>query len=450
MNRRLKTLTLLLFFATNFAQAQEGKIELGIEGGPSLTNLRGPQEKFKYNGIPLGFAGITFQYHFSKMISLKTGLSYDPKAFTAAFEIDEPFSSIDGKHSFSQRLDYLTLPVMIRFQVGKKVHFFANAGGYLGILLVSSTGGTTMHDNEYFSHTSSFSYKSIIIKNEHSYSAFDFGASGGLGIGVPIKKRWIISLEARGNLGLSNIQNKSSELYQNRGTATTYSTGLLLGVSYWLNPSDERDSFTQNNRFEVGIEGGPNNAPFLESKHYSYSDGTGHSTIHAMPSYSGGLSFQWNSRQHVSLRAGLMYQKNDYSFKNDYSNASKKNNSGKHIIEYLTFPVMTRATFGQKVHFFLNAGLFVSIATRNTETISTYSNKIPHFNPINFGAVGGLGMGIPIKKRIELSLEIRSQMGITNSLSKSPNTNYPQTLRINTLNALLGISYKIGFREANK
>ncbi len=449
MNQKLKTILIVLLALPHWTQAQEGKIELGIEGGPSLTNLRGPQEKFKYNGIPLGFGGITFQYHFSKMISLKTGLSYDPKAFTATFEIDKPFSSINGKHSFSRRLDYLTLPVMIRFQVGKKVRFFVNAGGYLGILLVSSTEGTTIQDNEYYSHTSFFSYKSL-IKDLHGTSAFDFGASGGLGIGIPIKNRWTISLEARGNLGLANIQNNSSELYQNRGTANTYSTALLLGVSYWLNPSDERDSFTQSNRFEVGIEGGPNNAPFLESKHYSYSDGTGHSTIHAMPSYSGGLSFQWNSRKHVSLRTGLMYQKNDYSFTNNYSNASKKNNSGKHIIEYLTIPVMTRATFGQKVHFFLNAGLFVSIATRNTETIAATSNKIPHFNPINFGAVGGFGMGIPIKKRIELSLEIRSHMAITNSLSKSPNTNYPQTMRINTLNALLGISYKLGFRSENK
>lgn len=159
-----------------------------------------------------------------------------------------------------------------------------------------------------------------------------------------------------------------------------------------------------------------------------------------------------------------MFQQNNYSFNTGYGDAGTGiTGSGKvtRHFDYLTLPVLARFTFGQKAHFFFNTGLFAGISTRQVEiregtmkypsqggTITYYkttSHSIEDFNPIDFGLVGGIGIEVPLKKKWNISMEMRDNLGLISSILRN---NY--SLRTNTLTMLLGISYKLGFREASK
>ncbi len=224
----------------------------------------------------------------------------------------------------------------------------------------------------------------------------------------------------------------------------------------------------QKGRIELGFEGGPNISPFLESGPYNYSFNSAHSSLKPGLASSAGLSFQWNSNRHFSFRTGLNFQQNNYSFTTGYGDAGtgiSGSGKGSHHFDYLILPALARFTYGEKAHFFFNVGLYAGLVTRQTETIegmmhypyagetttpySYTSNSIPDYSPIDFGAIGGIGVGIPIKKHWELSLEMRDNFGLLN-VQKSTYYGSQRSLRTNTLSLLLGVSYKLSFREANK
>lgn len=458
MNLLLKTLLFFLLGLPYLGYAQKGKIELGIEGGPSLTSLRGNQNNYKYKPVIKSSVGLSFQYHFSNLISLRTGINYETKGYTSTLEkhwSPDSTTQVD----FSTSFNYLTIPVSARFQFGKKVKFFINAGIYLGILVNKSNN---VKGNLSGFYTDGFDDPIINYRNP------DFGISGGFGIGIPIKERWTVFLETRGNFGLANIRKDFTGFYFNTGVAATYSVNLLAGISYAFfsnHIAREHSRFTQKHRFEIGIEGGPNVSPFMENKPYGQNDLT-YSSIQPGFSGSAGFSFQWNSPKHFSLRTGIIFQQNNYSFNTNYSDVGigiGGNGKGKHHFDYLTLPILARFTYGQKIRFFFNTGLFAGLLTKQTEFsegimyypygggfASSYKNKVSNisdYKNFDLGVIAGIGLSIPIQKRLYLSLELRDNFGITNILYSNY---YKRTLRTNSLNLLMGISYKLGFRETKK
>jgi hypothetical protein len=237
----------------------------------------------------------------------------------------------------------------------------------------------------------------------------------------------------------------------------TLAIGLLFGANF---------SQAQTAKIELGIEGGPNVSPFLENKAYKNNDHM-HSAIQPRYASSLGFSFQWNSQKSFSLRTGIAFEQNNYSYSTNYSDIGTTQGGqgkGSAHFEYVKLPVLARFTYGQKVRFFFNVGAFFSILTNQRERTegtnymilggnligSTYKNEFSNlsmYKKIDFGVVGGLGIGIPVKKRWYFSLEARDNFGINNILLKN---SYSRSLRTNSLNLLVGVSYKLSFREEKK
>jgi hypothetical protein len=215
----------------------------------------------------------------------------------------------------------------------------------------------------------------------------------------------------------------------------------------------------QTSNFEIGVSGGPNSSPFTEKK----PDQT-HSDV--QPKYAAYLevSFQWNTTDHLSLRSGIAYQQNKYSFETNYLDAGtcqSSNGTGKDHFEYVTLPILARLTFGQKLQFFFNTGGSISFLTKQSEsykgtqtvvtggnsqttTFESEGSNLSDYKKFNFGLSGGIGFGVPIEKRWNLSLELRSYFGLSNILHENY---YKRIARSNSLNLLLGVSYKFGFHE---
>lgn len=213
---------LILILTAAFAlpiAAQGYKYNIGIEGGPGLIHLRG-------DGLGLnpgiGFSGgATFQYNFPKVMALRTGLGFERKgAQSYDITICDDAGNALGITQLRLNYDYITLPLLLRANFGKKVTLFVNAGVYFGCLIQERSVAIE-----------SFGRPNIASANNASaYQRFDTGLSSGLGLVVPVKSRLLLTLEARNSTGLYNINKVVDRAVK------TSATSLLIGVAYRLGP----------------------------------------------------------------------------------------------------------------------------------------------------------------------------------------------------------------------
>ena len=216
----MKTLLTFIFtcWFTSMIFAQQNKLAIGIEGGPGLIHFRSNSSMW-FNHRTMGYAGaLTVQYNLNKVFALRTGLGlYRKGSQTDDITITDDAGKILGVTQFNYYFDYATLPVLLRASIGKKVHYFVNAGAYFGYL-------TRVH----FIAKESFGRPNISSGNEMSkYQHFDAGLATGFGLELPIKNKLLLSLELRNNTGLYNIY-KTNPIY----TLNTRSTNVLIGVAY--------------------------------------------------------------------------------------------------------------------------------------------------------------------------------------------------------------------------
>jgi hypothetical protein len=203
---------------------QQNKIDLGVEGGPSITFQRGNEILSTYNKLNIGFScGLFFQYNFPKIFSLRANIAFERKGSSMSFSTIDTngISTVIKGHS---NFNYLTIPVLFHTTFGNKVKYFINVGTYIGYLI-----------------SQSYIYKNNLFPPDNStsqYKPFDFGISGGLGFIIPVKDKFAISCELRNNLGLLNIA--KGEIY-NDGSIKTNSTNLLIGITYKIGIKQKLD-----------------------------------------------------------------------------------------------------------------------------------------------------------------------------------------------------------------
>ena len=187
---------IILLFITTQTFAQQNKYQIGIEGGPSLTTLRGNDtQDFTYtSSYSVGFA---LQYNITKLFSIHSNISYEKKGT----ELIHPTGSPESPYILKFNFDYLTVPILARLSFGTKAKFFVNAGPYFGHLFEP-----TWEDN-----------------------SFDFGLVTGLGGQIDLNKNLILSLELRNNLGLSPITAPHKEFEEK---SYNNSINFLIGIAY--------------------------------------------------------------------------------------------------------------------------------------------------------------------------------------------------------------------------
>lgn len=202
-------------------------------------------------------------------------------------------------------------------------------------------------------------------------------------------------------------------------------------------------SFAQDNRFETGLELGPNAARFwgidMEDTH-----------IRTRIGFAGGVFFQMNLNRFFSLRSHLSYEQKGFAYtmpltdNNGYSDGTYSFRSNFH---YVTYGLLARLSAGNKVKGFLNVGPYVSALVKETEVTSATmfpSQKVTNtdrFNPYDTGISTGIGLSFPYQTRFAISFEVRNNLGLY-SISKSGTIN-GNTIHHVSNHFLLGLSYKL-------
>ncbi|HSY62384.1 MAG TPA: porin family protein [Cytophaga sp.] len=210
----------IVFFSLLFsisAFSQQNKWGVGIVGGPGITGLR--SEWYKPSPTLGFYTGLSAQYNFNNYFALHTELAFDRKGTSDKFSLTDSYGNAVGTAKITNQLNYLTMPVLFRASIGKKVKYFLQAGPYLSYLL-NQTIKTV-------STTDEFHYIPRINGTSH-LPTMDFGMSAGLGILVPVKEKFSVSCELRGNYGLVNLLSKGS------GNIKEFNETLnmLLGITY--------------------------------------------------------------------------------------------------------------------------------------------------------------------------------------------------------------------------
>ena len=221
---------------------------------------------------------------------------------------------------------------------------------------------------------------------------------------------------------------------------------LLLSISFLLIATL---SYSQNSKIKFGIQAGLN-----------YSDFRGYE-IPVTPLYSespafaylGGINVEYLINEKLSLKLDLNYerksQKADYTLEIFDNNGSSKiyNFTSKKNYDYLVLPIMIKYSFTNRNSFFINGGPYIgyllkSNITNDLGNIDGLNNEpfetTKYNNKTDFGLSIGLGKSFELKENNSIFIEIRENLGLTNTSKNTVMGN--GTVKTNSFNLIIGYS----------
>jgi len=210
-----------LLLLTNFAVGQDNeagsKLSIGIHGAPSAATWWGNQVFTR--DYRLSFTGgFAVQYAVKPRFSVRIEANYERKGFSYSFSYTDVNANSLGTGNQSFYFDYITLPLLAKFDLTKnKVKLYTNGGIYVGYLVRCG------------SQTSSSGPQSTISPSD--YMRTDYGFIGGLGLDIPIMQHVALLLEARENLGIAAITKGGAGSIEN---PRNQSVALMIGIRYKL------------------------------------------------------------------------------------------------------------------------------------------------------------------------------------------------------------------------
>ena len=212
--------TILLFIivlAVFTTKSYANEMVIGIQVGPTVTNVLGKNNIFKPKADIRYAAEFYFKYYISNKIAFRTGLGFEDKGYqfkNATFT--DPGGNPIGTGKFQHHLQYITIPVLAEFTFGKKVQPYINTGFYFGILAKAQD-------------ISKFQSDKVKSDVTQYINRFDMGFVVGAGINVPIKEKFLFNIDIRNSIGFLRT-NKNANIFTNK--RYNYSTAFNFGFAY--------------------------------------------------------------------------------------------------------------------------------------------------------------------------------------------------------------------------
>jgi hypothetical protein len=200
--------------------------DIGIECGPGLSIIHAKTEMYSHSGFSMGgISGVFYQYNFNKIFSIRIASNYERKGSRLESKSDQL-----PPGDFIYHFDYLSLPLLFKVSLGNKIKVFANTGPCFSYL---------MNKSLYFKPKSGKIYK--LDGETNDFKSYDLGILFGLGMSIPIRDRFLFSVEIRDNLGLMSIRDNYEQLDTSgyiegdvgqRFKAYTNSASFIIGFAY--------------------------------------------------------------------------------------------------------------------------------------------------------------------------------------------------------------------------
>ncbi|WP_299622769.1 porin family protein [uncultured Tenacibaculum sp.] len=209
----IKLLTTVLLCFSILSVFSQKRFSLGIQAGPNYSNLRFENESVIEHDYEFGyFLGLSANYRLKKRLSIRTELNYDRKVASVSFPGVVIGNDVFPAGKIEDVYEFITLPVLLKYEFSDKNPFFINGGVFLGYFLrarESTNGRELSEDLSYF------------------FANYDFGFSIGVGKTFSINDSNNLTVELRNHLGVVNIEADSEY-------TKTNSFSLILGWNFTL------------------------------------------------------------------------------------------------------------------------------------------------------------------------------------------------------------------------
>jgi len=194
------------------AHAQSDKLSLQIYGGAGISNVR------DFHDPDFGFAAnASAFYRLNNTFSIGLGAGMEQIGAREEIIFYGPYAEPLFAQKTKVTYNYVSIPLLVRAEIGSKTKYFMNAG---------LTSGIFLNEKYYFSDQTQGTTYTTISNGE--YNTLNLAASIGAGMMIPLGEKTSFTLEARENFGLTEISNK----YLSH--PKTQSAHLLLGLQFAL------------------------------------------------------------------------------------------------------------------------------------------------------------------------------------------------------------------------
>jgi len=197
-------------------KAQLGS-HIGFNVGPSISNVYGSDGADNLRAHAGYAVGFTYQYAFSTMFALHTGVLWENKGAMSRVTLDP--LGFDSKANIN--FNYVAIPVLFRVHLmpDNRLRPFINAGPYVSFLANQTTVTRTENDRG--------DVDVDRTTNTSDYRTVDAGLSGGAGLDYLITDRVHFDFEVRDNLGLVSATESGERLNHN---SVNFLVGMLFSI----------------------------------------------------------------------------------------------------------------------------------------------------------------------------------------------------------------------------
>lgn len=200
------------------ANAQVG-FQLGWEAGAGASWLTGNAILRDFNDPRNSISGgVLGQIDFQRKIGFRTGLMYDLHGTSYTRQLTDPFDQSPVTIHGRTRLDLLTVPVLLRLTLGKRLRYFAEAGPYASFILRVIQRSPPAGN-----------FPNIYTDVTRNFKAAELGIASGLGLTFAITDALWLSCTLRANVGITNAS--ALPVFQD-GAIRSNAANVMLGVSY--------------------------------------------------------------------------------------------------------------------------------------------------------------------------------------------------------------------------
>lgn len=182
--------TFIIFILVNTANAQLSSIT--PFGGITLSNKHNPSNIESSFKTGMSF-GISVDYKVKNKFFINYGLGFEQKGTKYSYTSNLGGGLIINESNYLT-YNYLYLPVLAKFKLGKKGNFYFDFGNYAGYLLGGSVRTIVSGEGNDSDQKDPL--------NMHNMQRFDFGLSIGGGFEIPITTNNNITFDLRYDHGL--------------------------------------------------------------------------------------------------------------------------------------------------------------------------------------------------------------------------------------------------------
>jgi hypothetical protein len=225
-NFLIKFLPLIIILVA-FGMEASAQYSVGLHGGMNLSNYSGKYQNSNFETKTGMVLGLVVQKQQNDWLSFQAELNYDQWGANYNRVINDGIEYTTEYNDIEQDANYLTLPLLAKFDIGEKHKVFGFGGLYFGYLLSANINGTETVTNK----TDPDDVETTPVNRDYKddISNFDMGAVLGLGVDFRVSDAMGIFIDGRYNWGWVNTASPGEGNLFN--SVWTFNLGLMYHIA---------------------------------------------------------------------------------------------------------------------------------------------------------------------------------------------------------------------------